>query len=390
MKRLAIVTTHPIQYNAPLFKLLTERRKIEIKVFYTWSQTALGKKFDPGFGKNIEWDIPLLEGYEYSFVENIATHPGSHHYKGINNPTLTKEIQVWGANAIMVYGWNFKSHLGAIRFFSKKIPVFFRGDSILMNEQNSVKRLMRRIFLRIIYSYIDIAFYVGSANKAYFKAMGLDEKQLVFVPHAVDNNRFAPKERYVKNAAILKTELGVGANSLLFLYAGKLDANKNVAVLINAFIALNTNKHFLLIVGNGEEEAELKKSSQGHSNIKFLDFQNQLQMPILYAAADVFILPSKTETWGLAINEAMIAGKAIIASSTCGAALDLVKLNKNGFVFNSHDIFALTKALEHFIKDKNASKLMGMESLKIIKHYNYEEDCIAIENTTNKRALLAN
>ena len=72
MKRLAIVTTHPIQYNAPLFKLIQERGNIQIKVFYTWGKTALKNKFDPGFGKYISWDIPLLDGYEYSFEKNIS------------------------------------------------------------------------------------------------------------------------------------------------------------------------------------------------------------------------------------------------------------------------------------------------------------------------------
>ncbi len=88
MKRLAIITTHPIQYNAPLFKLLSKRNNISIKVFYTWGEAVLQKKYDPGFGKTIEWDIPLLEGYEYTFVENTAKKPGSHHFSGIDNPRL--------------------------------------------------------------------------------------------------------------------------------------------------------------------------------------------------------------------------------------------------------------------------------------------------------------
>ena len=92
MKKLAIITTHPIQYNAPWFKLLQEGRKVEPKVFYTWGQLETGEKYDPGFGKTVQWDIPLLEGYQYVFVNNIATDPGSHHRNGIINPSLNKEI----------------------------------------------------------------------------------------------------------------------------------------------------------------------------------------------------------------------------------------------------------------------------------------------------------
>ena len=127
MEKLAIITTHPIQYNAPLFKLLTERNKIAVKVFYTWGETVLTDKYDPGFGKIIKWDIPLLAGYEYSFVKNIAAKPGSHHFRGVDNPTLNEEVKAWGADAILVYGWSFKSHLSSMRYFYKKIPVFFSG-----------------------------------------------------------------------------------------------------------------------------------------------------------------------------------------------------------------------------------------------------------------------
>jgi hypothetical protein len=97
MKKLAIITTHPIQYNAPLFSLLNKRGKIRIKVFYTWGHAVLENKFDPGFGKNISWDIPLLEGYDHVFEKNISPDPGSHHYKGIDNPELTGHIKEWKA-----------------------------------------------------------------------------------------------------------------------------------------------------------------------------------------------------------------------------------------------------------------------------------------------------
>src|SRR5205085_10349086 len=99
MKRLAVITTHPIQYNAPLFRLIAARNKIELKVFYTWSQSAAGNIYDPGFGIEKKWDIPLLDGYEYSFVENISGKPGSHHFKGVVNPALVREIKEYDPSA---------------------------------------------------------------------------------------------------------------------------------------------------------------------------------------------------------------------------------------------------------------------------------------------------
>ena len=386
MKKLAIITTHPIQYNAPLFRMLTERKKIIVKVFYTWSQSMAGKRFDPGFGQNIEWDIPLLDGYDYSFVNNMAAAPGSHHYKGINNPTLIKELKEWDASAILVYGWNFKSHLAVIRYFNKKIPVYFRGDSTLIDEKNGFKQILRRIVLRHIYSKIDIAFYTGLANKAYFKSMGLREQKLVFMPHAIDNKRFAANKININAGKRIRQNLDIPTDAVVFLFVGKLEKKKQPDFLIKSFLTLKANNAYLIIAGSGELEKALIENYSSNSFIKFLGFQNQNQMPGVYNTCNVFILPSKgpNETWGLAINEAMAAGKAIIASDKCGASCDLIIQNKNGFVIESDNIASLTEAINFFVNNITAIKIMGDASVEIIQQYSFIQDCYSIEDRIDK------
>lgn len=172
-KRLAIITTHPIQYNAPLFKLLAQRGIIQVKVFYTWGETVLQNKYDPGFSKNIEWDIPLLEGYDYSFVLNTAKDKGSHHFNGINNPALIRDIELWKPDAILIYGWSFKSHLKALRYFNKKNLIFFRGDSNSLKKISFFKNKLRNLFLKWVYRHVDVAFYTGTHNRNYFLQHGL-------------------------------------------------------------------------------------------------------------------------------------------------------------------------------------------------------------------------
>ena len=120
MYKIAIVTSHPIQYNAPWFRLLAASGRIRPKVFYTWGEAGHGSKYDPDFKREIEWNIPLLEGYDYTFVKNIAKVPGSHHFKGLINPTLNDEIMQWQPDAVLVFGWNFHSHLRCLRFFHHK------------------------------------------------------------------------------------------------------------------------------------------------------------------------------------------------------------------------------------------------------------------------------
>jgi len=102
MKKLAIVTTHPIQYNAPFFRLLNERGKVYPKVFYTWPQAINGFD-DPLFGREVKWDIPLLDGYAWEAVENISKNPSSKTWGGIDCPGLIRQIKDFAPDAILVY-----------------------------------------------------------------------------------------------------------------------------------------------------------------------------------------------------------------------------------------------------------------------------------------------
>ncbi|RZK02932.1 MAG: glycosyltransferase, partial [Flavobacterium sp.] len=325
LRKLAIISTHPIQYNVPFFRLLSRRGIIDLKVFYTWGIEASRTKFDPGFGTNIEWDIPLLEGYNYTFVENSSNAKGSHHFRGIINPSLITEITEWGAEAILFYGWSFQSHLKSIRYFAGKLPVYFRGDSISINKMFILKRILRSVFLKWVYSHVDTAFYVGSHNKTYFEKNGLNSCQLTFAPHAVDNDRFE-STLIEKRSEIEKwrSSLHISSDAVVFLYAGKMDTNKNVALLADAFTSLNEKNAHLILAGEGalKDALLLKYASVG--NVHFLPFHNQTMMPLLYGLSDVYVLPSLSETWGLAINEAMACGKAVIVSDSCGAATDIV------------------------------------------------------------------
>jgi glycosyltransferase involved in cell wall biosynthesis len=384
MDRLAIITTHPIQYHAPLFRLLNERGKILVKVFYTWCQTNEGAKYDPGFGKQVNWDIPLLEGYEYSFAENISKDPGTHHFKGIINPGLIREIEAWKPNAVLVFGWSFKSHLKCLRHFHKKIPVWFRGDSTLMNEKPGIKKILRRIFLKWVYSHVDIAFYVGTQNKSYFRKHGLKEAQLLFAPHAIDNDRFFDKDgQYEEKALAWRRKLNIRDEDIVFLFAGKLEPVKNIELMISAFLMIQSSLTGgsgiqLIIVGNGILEKGLKEKYGGMQHIHFIGFQNQSMMPVVYRLGNVFVLPSKSETWGLSVNEAMACGRAILVSDKCGAAMDMVK--ENGYIFKSGNSKDLEVKIKWMAEDKAKLRQMGLNSGSMIKSWDFETVASILEN----------
>jgi glycosyltransferase involved in cell wall biosynthesis len=384
MKKLAIITTHPIQYYAPVFQLLHQRNLIDINVFYTWGEACMNK-FDPGFKKNITWDIPLLDGYPYEWVQNTAIDPGTHHFKGIVNPDLTGQVEAWQPDAILFYGWAFHSHFKAIRYFKNKIPVLFRGDSTLLDGKKGAKSLLKSIYLKWAYKHIDDAFYVGTNNKAYFKKYGIKDSQLSFTPHAVDNDRFAIDK--AAEANLIREALGIRDNEILVLFAGKLEDKKSPTLLLNAFLELNNTGVHLLFLGNGALEAQLKTKAGDGKNVHFIDFQNQSAMPAMYQASDLFCLPSKGpgETWGLAVNEAMACGKAILVSDKVGCADDLVKENYNGAVFKNENISELSFWLNKLTQSKKTLKEYGQNSRTMIKEWNFLKIAEAIENKLNEK-----
>ena len=384
-KRLAIISSHPIQYNAPLFILLSHSELIDLKVFYTFSQ---GKEqvFDKDFGKQIKWDIPLLEGYSYEFAENISSRPGLDHFRGIINPGLTKAIAQWKPDAILVYGWNYHSHLKVMRHFKGRVPVYFRGDSTLLDEQGGMKSILRRILLKWIYSHVDGAFFVGTNNKKYFLAHGFKEEELFFAPHAIDVRRFSIDKELEEKATIKREELGIGKDETVILFAGKFEPKKDPLSLVRAFKKHEKAGVRLLLVGNGILEDELRKLAGNDRRILFLPFQNQSAMPAVYAMADLFVLPSQGpgETWGLAVNEAMAAGKAILASNKVGCSADLIREGRNGYVFEAGNLTDLEKKLSDLLSSTDILREMGRNSREMISSWSYEHVCKSIVDQVTK------
>jgi glycosyltransferase involved in cell wall biosynthesis len=337
MKRLAIVSSHPIQYNAPWFKLLAGSSVIHPGVFYTWEQSAAGAKYDPDFKERIEWDIPLLDGYEYHFVKNEAAEAGTHHFRGLINPTLNAEITAWRPDAILVYGWSFDSHLKCIRHFHRRVPVLFRGDSTLLDERPGFRRQLRRWFLKWVYGHIDYALYVGANNKNYFLRHGLREAQLVYAPHAIDNGRFEePEGEYRQLAHDWRRQLGIAEDDIVLLFAGKFEPKKHPFFVMELARRISDPRLKIVFAGTGVLVDALRAAAGSDPRIHFIGFQNQQQMPVVYRLGDIYILPSRGpgETWGLGVNEAMACGCAIMMSEKAGGSADLVEEGVNGIRFD--------------------------------------------------------
>lgn len=383
MKKLAIISTHPIQYYAPVFALLAKQGAIALKVFYTWEKNAAA--YDRDFGKNVAWDIPLLDGYEYSFVCN-----GGNTGRGfwdLKNPGLIKEIETWQADAVLVIGWNYRSHLRAMFHFKGRIPVLFRGDSTLLDKSSGFKKSLRKMFLAFIYSKIDHALYVGTANKAYFLQHGIKESQLVFTPHAIDNDRFARlndlQQTFINDT---RQSLGIQPGDTCIVFCGKLIPKKDPLLLAEAVKAMNNSRLHLVFVGDGLLANKLDALIAGSSNIHRLPFHNQGLMPAVYRLGDIFCLPScgPGETWGLAVNEAMVCGRAVLVSDKAGCSADLVKEGINGFNFRSGSLADLQDKINLMINNPEILQQMGKASGEIISEWSFEHIVQGISNCLHK------
>lgn len=379
--KLAVICSHPIQYYAPLFRALAAESRLQVLVFYTWSQSADGETYDSGFQRPVGWDVPLLEDYDFTFVPNLARRPGTDGFFGLINPDLIPGIESWEADAILVFGWCHYSHLRVLHHFKGRVPVLFRGDSTLLDPVGPLRRLLRRLVLSWVYRSVDIVLAVGSHNRDYYRWCGVAEPAICLAPHCVDNSRFSVAQLEDEGRA-WRARLGLKENQVAIVYAGKFQLKKDPALLLDAYSRLSSQLSCALIfVGGGTLEIDLRARAADVPNVHFLPFQNQSRMPSIYRLADVFVLPSRGpgETWGLALNEALASGRAVIASDRVGAARDLIEPGRNGWCFPAQNVMALAGVLEAAVRTgRDGLRAMGRSGQGRIAGWSIAKSAAAI------------
>lgn len=370
--RLAIVVSHPIQYYVPLYRRLAQRKDVQIKVFYTW-HAGQKQVHDRGFGIALAWDIPLTEGYEHELVPNVAADPGTHHFFGLRNPTLVDRVAGWKPDCVHVTGWAWRSHLEALRAFRRKgVATLFRGDSHLLDGKTQGPRWwMKHALLKCIYAWPSAFAYVGEANRAYYRAFGVAADRLVHCPHSIEVDRFAePSDVYEAEAARWRHELGIAADRCVLLFAGKFEPKKRPLDLMRAVQESGAANLLLVLVGDGEQAAAVKSiAAMAPDRFRVLPFQNQSRMPVVYRLGDLFVLPSAYgETWGLAVNEAMSCGRAVIVSNRVGCARDVVD-DSCGRVFPWDDLSEMLRQMNQLSGEKSELLAMGRRASSRVRQF---------------------
>lgn len=371
-RKLAIVVSHPIQYYSPWFRYINENADLNLKVFYLWNFGTTETR-DEGFGQSLKWDVPLLEGYSYEFVPNRSPNPGTSSFGGLDNPSLHVAIQSFAPDAVLCYGYAWKSMVSLIRKRPRHLPIIMRGDShnLVSHAKQSVTTWIKQQFVKHLLHRCNAMLAVGGANKQFYLAKGIDSRRIFLAPHCVDNYRFA-SARNDELRIHTRAKLGVQKDDVVFLFAGKLQMIKRPDLLIEAMQKCECKNAVLWIVGTGELEESLKTRAASNDRIRFLGFKNQKELPEIYNAADCIVLSSESETWGLVINEAMNLGCVPIVSDHVGCHLDLVRPGENGWVVKAGSVESLTEAMQAASSDSVRLKRYSERSQEIIKDYSYE------------------
>lgn len=348
--KLGILASHPIQNQAPLFRALASR--VELVVFYAHRQTAAGQAA-AGFNVAFEWDVDLLAGYRSVFLENRAATPDTGKFFGCNTPAIAAHIKTGDFDAFLVTGWNLLSYWQAILACHRHgVPVMVRGDSHLLTARSPLKLKLKVIVYPWLLRAFAACLYVGQNNKQYLQRYGVTDERLFFAPHCIDNHAFAARANDA-NPQELRQQLGIRPGQKIVLYVGKLLPGKRVSDLLPAMqrLAVSGLDVVCLLVGDGPLRTVLEQQASVLGvSLRCAGFRNQSEMPAFYALADVLVLPSASETWGLVVNEALACGTPAVVSDSVGCGIDLVKESLSGAVFPVGDSEALALALARVLK----------------------------------------
>ncbi len=374
VKRLAIVSTHPIQYHSAWFRDLAARPELDVEVLFCHQATAT-EQAEAGFGVAFDWDVSLLGGYAHRFLRNVAPQPGIAGFRGLDTPEIKDIVAKERFDAVMINGWHYKSAWQTMRAcWNSGTPVMVRSDSHLHTSRSGLRRVGKWPFYRWFISKLDACLPVGTWSSDYFLHYGARAERVFVVPHVIDTDYFASElSRLKPQRDLLRSRWGLQQSSVVFLFAGKFIEKKRPLDFINAVAAASANGVAVegLMVGDGPLRATCEAEVRANNApIKFAGFLNQSEIVQAYVAADALVLPSDGgETWGLVVNEAMACGLPCFISDKVGCGPDMIKEGRTGAIFPLGNIQAAAQRLSEFAGDRERRGPMGRQAMEQAQNY---------------------
>lgn len=350
--RIGLVTMHLFRNRIPFFEAIAERKGIKLGIYSTEPVRKYLDEYEKQHGS-------LKAKYWVDRSENF----------------LNFIMQKWDCLVITGYA-DYEAHLSFIYAKMRKIPIALFSESTLLE-----RRRIRKVgwpLIRFFISLADACIVPGANGKEFHLKYGCPEERIFVVPYVVDNEVFIDQLNQLENKRALKKALGIREEKVI-LFVGMFIPRKGIVDLLKAYKNLRKSLDSvgLILVGSGElrSEIELFIKREGLEGVYlpgFIDGRRELAM--FYSVADVFVLPSYLETWGLVLNEAMACGLPVIATDRVGSAVDLIEEGKNGIIVKAGDVKQLTNALRRILSNEELRKKMSLESRRrILEHFSIEK-----------------
>jgi glycosyltransferase involved in cell wall biosynthesis len=329
--RLGVLALHPIQYHAPLYQRLASRGQVQLDVLFR-RDAGSRRGVDPGFGVPVAWDIDLLSGYQHSFLEGSRQRSG--------RPGATGRLVRWLRchDVVVISGYSDPWMLFAVAACrAMGVPYLLRGMSTPEGCATGARRRVRDGIARTVVSSSAGGLALGKLNRAFYVKYGAP--RIFFTPNSVDNERFARAP--IVGRSELLARWGLGDTAPVVMFCGKLFPRKRPLDLVAAVRSVGPEVT-TMFVGDGVLADRVRSLLQPGRGV-VTGFVNQADLGSYYHAADILVLPSSHEPWGLVVNEAMATGVLPVVSDRVGAGPDLV--DGVGEIFPCGDVTALTEAL---------------------------------------------
>lgn len=370
--RLAILATHPVHYQVDLFRRLNQVPGLEPTVLFC-SRFGLDRQVDHTFGTAVRWyDESILEGYPHKFLANLSWEKTPASFFGTLNPGILKETRGDRYDALLVQGYSGLTEWLAF-LFAKRPPcrVLFRGETTALPASAGRAHPLRRGILRTLARRVDAFLPIGTSSREFYLRQGIPPERLFDSPYAVENDRFFRQAEAMRaQREEIRKSLGIAPGLPVILCVAKMIPRKRPLDLLNAY-EMTRLPATLLFVGDGPLRAGVEAAAKQRrlNHVLFTGFQDQNSLPRFYAAADLFVLPSEYEPWGLVVNEAMCFSLPILTTRGVSSAVDLVLQGQNGFLYDAGEIPALGKHLILLLGDERLRRAMGARSAQIIRRW---------------------
>lgn len=377
--KVAVISNVPTPYRLPIFERLGKHPSLDLKVYFCSKRSA-----------ERDWELTLGNNFRYKI---LADAPRSHHHALSSyqvNFRIVRELSREKFDIIIIAGYNNFPHQVAISWcLLTNTPYLIHSESHHLDERKRWMKFLKRIFLTFIISRTAACFATGTYSRNYLISYGAHPERVFILPNTPDIVYFRKQSAlYRSEREELKKQLGI-SDKIVIIYVGRLVTIKGVEYLLKAYnrLRLKRNNLCLLLVGDGVLMGSLQKTCQIEKidDVHFIGFKQIDELPLYYGIADIFVLPSIKEPWGVVVNEAMACGLPVIVTRKVGASADLVRPGKNGFIIRERNVDDLCEALEQLIINPTLRDEMGKMSQKIIANWDYnfsvEQFLLAIEKT---------